>query len=252
MMGMGFSQSDSVDKPGVPPREHEPTGPREASEHDARWLRSILHNSSEVVKIVDPDGTLRYASPAFERILGYEAESAVGMNVLDHVHPADLPRVLEASEEALSVEGITRNILEYRFRHADGSWRYMESAGTYLLDDPMVRGVLVTARDVTQRKRAEQALKESEAKFRALFDKTVVGMALVDVAGRITRPNRALSGMLGYEEEELKGKHFSEVTHPDDVAEDEECFGRLAGGEMDHFTLEKRYVRKKARWYGAD
>jgi PAS domain S-box-containing protein len=66
-------------------------------------LRSVVENSSENVTMVDPDGTLRYASPAFGRMLGYDPEEAVGtMNVLDHVHPDDLPQVLGEREKALS------------------------------------------------------------------------------------------------------------------------------------------------------
>ena len=111
---------------------------------DDRWLRTVVENSSEIITIIDLDGTLRYASPAFERILGYDPEEAVGtMNVLDHVHPDDLPHVLEETEKALSEGGVATNRTEYRFRHEDGSWRWMESAGTYLLNDPHVVGVVV-------------------------------------------------------------------------------------------------------------
>lgn len=241
---MGFPESEASRTPDLSSGIQGGTHPGASQEENPRWLRSILQNSSEIVKVVDPDGKLRYASPAFERIFGYGGQRAVGMNVLDHVHPDDLPRVLAASREALAGNGITRNVLEYRFQHADGSWRHVESSGTYLLEDPAVRGVLVTVRDVTQRREAEQALRESETMFRAVFDKTIIGMSLVDVGGVITRPNAALSRLLGYEEQELEGKHLSEVTHPEDVAEDEERFRRLTGGGLDHFTLEKRYVRK--------
>ena len=87
-------------------------------------MRSVVENSSENVTMVDPDGTLRYASPAFGRMLGYDPEEVVGkMNVLDHVHPDDLPHVLEETEKALSAGGVATNKAEYRFRHKDGSWR---------------------------------------------------------------------------------------------------------------------------------
>ena len=95
---------------------------------DDRWLRSLVENSSENVTIIDPDGTLRYASPAFGRMLGYAPEEVVGkMNVLDYVHPDDLPHVLEATEKALSAGGVATNNVEYRFRHKDGSWRWVEA-----------------------------------------------------------------------------------------------------------------------------
>ena len=131
-----------------------------------RWLRSVVENSSVIVTIVDPDGTLRYASPAFGRVLGHDPEEAVGtMNVLDHVHHDDLPHVLEEIGKALSDGGVVTNGAEYRFRHADGSWRWVESVGTYLLDVPHVRGVVVQTRAVTERKEAEEALAERERRF---------------------------------------------------------------------------------------
>ncbi|HSL01059.1 MAG TPA: PAS domain S-box protein [Rubrobacteraceae bacterium] len=134
-----------------------PTHTNGSPGEDNRWLRSVVENSSEIVTIVDPDGTLRYASPAFERVLGHDPEEAVGtMNVLDLVHLDDLSHVLEETEKALSEGGIVTNKAEYRFRHADGSWRWMESVGTYLLEDPNVGGVVVTSRDVTERKEAEE------------------------------------------------------------------------------------------------
>ena len=137
---------------------------------DYRWLRSVVENSSENVTIVDPDGTLRYASPAFGRMLGYDPKEAVGtMNVLDHVHPEDLPHVLEETEKALSEGGITSNRAEYRFRHADGSWRWVESVGTYLLGDPHVGGIVVQTRDVTDRKKAQERLADNERRFSAVI-----------------------------------------------------------------------------------
>ena len=124
-----------------------------------RWC-SVVENSSEIVTIVDPDGTLRYASPAFGRILGYDPEKVVGtMNVLEYVHPDDLPHVLEETEKVLSEGGVATNKAEYRFRHKDGSWRWMESVGTYLLDDPSVNGIVVTSRDITNRKESEERLR---------------------------------------------------------------------------------------------
>jgi PAS domain S-box-containing protein len=72
-----------------------------------RWLRSVVENSSEIVTIFDPDGTLRYANPAWQRVLGYVPEEAIGkMDLFDHVHPEDLPHVQEEIEEALAEGGL--------------------------------------------------------------------------------------------------------------------------------------------------
>ena len=140
---------------------------------DDWWLRSVVERSSEIVTVVDPDGTLRYANPAFGRVLGHDPAEAVGtMNVLDHVYPEDLPHVLEETERAIAEGGVATNRAEYRFRRADGLWRWVESLGTYMLDDPRVGGVVVTSRDVTERKEAEERLRETERRLSTLLADT--------------------------------------------------------------------------------
>src|SRR5918993_316379 len=213
---------------------------------DDRWLRSVVENSSENVTMIDPDGTLRYASPAFERMLGYAPEEVVGkMNVLDHVHPDDLPHVLEETERALSAGGVATNKAEYRFRHKDGSWRWVESAGTYLLDDPHVKGVVVQTRDITERKRTEEALREAEERFRRSFDDAAIGMALVGTDGRFLRTNRCLCEILGYREVELLGKTFQDITHPDDLYVDLDNLRSMLARETRAYQTEKRYFHKE-------
>jgi len=135
-VAMEPSKPDPNIKPDVSSDDREAVGPNGFSVEGTRFLRSILQNSSEIVKIVDPDGTLKYASPGFGRVLGYDPQETLGTNILDHVHPEDLPRVLAESESALSEGGIARNVVEYRFRHKDGSWRWLESVGANLLDEP--------------------------------------------------------------------------------------------------------------------
>jgi diguanylate cyclase (GGDEF)-like protein/PAS domain S-box-containing protein len=183
-------------------------------------MRSVVENSSEIVTIVDPDGTLKYASSAFERVLGYDSEEAVGtMNVLDHVHPDDLPHVLEETEKALSEGGIATNKAEYRFRHKDGSWRWMESVGTYLLDDPAVRGVVVISRDVTERKRAEETLRQAEQRYRTLVEQipAVTYIDPVDDPDTSLYTSPHIEQMLGYTPQEWQTeKLWPKRLHPDD------------------------------------
>jgi diguanylate cyclase (GGDEF)-like protein/PAS domain S-box-containing protein len=179
---------------------------------DDSWLRSVVEHSSEIVTVIDPDGTLRYANPAFGRVLGYDPGEAAGtMNVLDHVHPDDLPHVLEEIEEALAEGGVASNRAEYRFRQADGSWRWMESVGTYLLDDPAAGVVVITFRDVTERK---EAVHRSEERLRSLADSAFEGILLTD-AGEILEANRALIDMFGYGTAELVGRSALEFVAPE-------------------------------------
>jgi diguanylate cyclase (GGDEF)-like protein/PAS domain S-box-containing protein len=204
-----------------------------------------VEHSSENVTIVDLDGTLRYANPAFERMLGYDTEEVVGkMNVLEYVHSDDLPHVLEETEKAVSAGGVATNKVEYRFRHKDGSWQWVESAGTYLLDDPHVKGVVVQTRDITERKRTEEALREAEERFRRSFDDAAIGMALVAPDGQFLRTNRSLCEILGYVEEELLEKTFQDITYPDDLDADLDQVRRMLVGKIRTYQMEKRYFHK--------
>jgi diguanylate cyclase (GGDEF)-like protein/PAS domain S-box-containing protein len=169
------------------------------------------------------------------------------MNVLDYVHPDDLPHVLEETEKALSEGGVATNRTEYRFRHKDGSWRWVESAGTYLLDDPHVKGVVVQTRDITERKRTEEALREAEERFRRSFHDAAIGMALVAPDGLFLRTNRSLCNMLGYREVELLGKTFQDITHPDDLDADLDQVRRMLVGEIRTYQMEKRYFHKEGQ-----
>ena len=178
------------------------------------WLRSALENSSEVVKVVDPDGTLRYASPAFGWILGYDPVEAAGtMNVLDHVHPDDLPRVLAESEKALAEGRTVSNRAEYRFRHKDGSWRWVESVGTYLLDDPAVGGVVVTVRDITWRKEAEERLR-LQAQLLGAVGEAVIAL---DADRKVVYWNRVAEEMYGFSSEEVLGRRLMDRVVPEDL-----------------------------------
>jgi diguanylate cyclase (GGDEF)-like protein/PAS domain S-box-containing protein len=186
------------------------------------WLRSILQNSLDIITIVDPHATLIYANPACERALGYDPVKMVGtMNVLDHIHPEDLPRILEEWEELPFKEGKTTGTLEYRFRHADGSWRWLESVGVYLDDDPAVGGVVVNSRDVTERKQTEEALKAAEARYRTLVEQIPV----VTYIDRADDPDTSIytspqiEELLGYKPEEWQAeKLWSRCLHPEDEA----------------------------------
>jgi PAS domain S-box-containing protein len=98
---------------------------------------------------------MRYLSPSVERILGYSRTELVGHRAFDFIHPDDLEAVVRTFTEAVATPGALRT-LEYRFRHKDGSWRYLEGIGRNLLDDPLIKAVVVNARDVMERKQAEE------------------------------------------------------------------------------------------------
>ena len=121
-------------------------------------FRSLVQNASDGVLVLGDGGQVRYASPALERILGGRAEIAIGRSPMDYVHPGDQKMVARRLSEVSSSNG-REVVLEFRARHADGTWRTLEAIAKNLLDDPSVDGVVVNYRDITERKALEQELR---------------------------------------------------------------------------------------------
>jgi PAS domain S-box-containing protein len=132
-------------------------------------FRSVIQNSSDVILIVDGDGTLRYASPATHRVLGYEPEVMVGTSALDLVHPDDLDLASAALVEAAGTPGVAPGAT-YRVRHASGEWRWIESIGNNLLADPAIEGIVINARDVTAQRQVAEALADVNRVLRTVTE----------------------------------------------------------------------------------
>lgn len=129
------------------------------------WFRSLVRHVPDVVAVLGPDGALRYASPSLKRVLGYDPEALVDGVHLGLLHPDDVERATEAFAGVLKGPGVSLPV-EVRVLHADGSWRYLEAVGNGMLDDPPV--VVVVLRDVTGRRRGEEALGELQRSEKSL------------------------------------------------------------------------------------
>ncbi|HTE17010.1 MAG TPA: PAS domain S-box protein, partial [Armatimonadota bacterium] len=134
----------------------------------AEPLRLLTQNSLEILSILDGEGRMLYQSPSIRHVLGYPEEALLGHNVFDYIHPDDRSRLEAQFEQQCARPGATATF-QYRFLHADGSWRDFESLTQNLALEPLIGGVVATSRDVTERERAERALRESEERFRAQY-----------------------------------------------------------------------------------
>ena len=121
------------------------------------WFRSLVNEALDVVSVRDAENNITYVSPAVHRLLGYEVDEIINASSRTiEVHPDDLPALRAAEVEARSEPGRAVRI-EYRLRHRDQSWRWVESRITNLLDDPAVHGIVTNSQDVTERRSAEDA-----------------------------------------------------------------------------------------------
>jgi PAS domain S-box-containing protein len=138
------------------------------AQNEAKW-RSLIHNSSNLITILEADGSIRYVSPAIQGILGCRPGELMGKNMFDFVHPDDVSSVKNDFQGVLQ-NPTTALSIEFRVRHKDGSWRYVESTYSNLLMDAPVSRIVVNTREVTERKLAEAALRQSEAQLREKAD----------------------------------------------------------------------------------
>ena len=123
-------------------------------ESEARF-RALVQNSFDIITIHDSNGVTIYESPAASRFLGYPPGTLIGKTPFETLHPKDVARARDAFEALLRGETAVAPVL-LRFRHADGSWIHLEALGNNLLEHPGIRGIVLTSRDITERKRAEK------------------------------------------------------------------------------------------------
>lgn len=132
--------------------------------NEAKW-RSLIQTSSNLIAILEADGTIKYASPAIQGVLGYKPKELIGKNIFGFLHPDDISEAKSDFQNALHHPTIDLS-LEFRFHHKDGSWRYLESTYSNLLMNSPITRTVVNFRDITERKLTEQALKQSESQLR--------------------------------------------------------------------------------------
>ena len=200
-------------------------------------LMAIIDNSSnKFIRI----------NKAWETTLGYTIDEMINKPYTDFVHPEDLESTKRAVI-SLNEKGILSNFVN-RYRCKNGTYRFIEWSSVANND-----GVFYTsARDITERKLNEQALKESEDRFRGIFEMANAGIFFADKNGQITMVNKAFEDMTEYNSQELRNMDFSQLTHPEDLAQENELLKELIFNEIDRYRIEKRYTTKTGKIIWAD
>jgi PAS domain S-box-containing protein len=150
----------------------------------SEWrFRSLIESTTDVITIVLPDGTISYVSPSIERALGVRPDERMGANVTEHVHPEDVPAVRREMSDSLTRYGRSVN-LELRVRHRDGTWRTMEVTGRNLIHNPVIGGLVLSWRDVTERVEARGKIREYSAELERQHIRLVETLSDSEVPGK--------------------------------------------------------------------
>lgn len=175
---------------------------KELEKSETRF-RSIIQGSSDMIFILDRNGSFSYESPSVSGITGYPAGYFIGKSPYAHVHPDDYRAVFEKINQ-VEHSNHTGMPAEFRARKSDGSWIFLELLGTNQHNNPSINGIVLTVRDISERKLSEIALRSSENLFKTLLNTTPAGVALLKE--RIfQKVNNALCNITGYTEDELIG-----------------------------------------------
>jgi PAS domain S-box-containing protein len=161
-------------------------------------FRALIEHGADQISLLTPDGILTYENPTDYQPLGYPRGAFIGQNIFALLHPDDVERAREIWEQVLAQPGASLRS-SFRLRHADGSWRWMEGTATNLLNASGVGAIVINYHDSTQRLQAEQALRDSEARFHSLVEHlpAITYTALMDEAHTRVYVSPQAEAMLG-------------------------------------------------------
>ncbi len=210
---------------------------RESEQH----FRSLIENATDLITILDCDGIIRYASPSHSPILGYNPEELIGRDAFELVHPDDLAHVKNAFQQVLTTQILLS--AEYRCRHKNGSWRFIESKGSNRLADPVIAGIVVNSRDFTERHHAEEAKRMAQEKLleHQQRQRQIVEAELAKASEQLVRQTRlaAMGQMAASITHELRNP-LAVVKNATYCLKHQVAAGRAESGE--HFLLIERGI----------
>ncbi|MBP7764529.1 MAG: PAS domain S-box protein [Syntrophaceae bacterium] len=189
------------------------------------YYRELTEHSSDILYIVDQQGFIRYASPSVERFTGYPPEDLVGKSALFLIAPEDHARAIDDFRRALKItDAPVPNT--FRIRHKNGSEIIMEGVGKNLLHHPVIAGFVMNVRDVTERRRAEEALRESENKYRLLTEKMTDIVWISDMNLKTVYVTPSVYTVLGFTQEERMLQTIDRQFTPESLSAGMEALAR--------------------------
>lgn len=199
-------------------------------------FRALIENSADMIALTDPEGNILYVSPSTTRIMGYQQEEFVGRNIREFIHPEDVEYTFNHIKTLLKQPGSTVTV-QYRARHMNGSWLWIEATKTNLLHEPTIGAVVVNYRDITERKRSEEELILQKSYFQQLFENSPEGIVILDNTDKIVNVNRGFEKMFQYSIDEIKSQPINPVVVPPNLMEQ--------ASQMSLFVLKGEIIQKE-------
>lgn len=209
-------------------------------------FRAVVQNVSDVITLLDKDGTILYETPSIAMVLGYDQDELLGLSLFDRIHPEDRESVREVFRDTKSKPGNGEKV-EFRYLSKGNEYVTIEAQGNNQLGNPEINAVIMTSRDMTERKNSENRLRQSEEKFRMIMENTRGGVCLMDGDGKCLYASPSTEAIFGYSVEEFMAIDRIQILHPDNKAEAIVRFAQvLSGKELK--PVEFRWLHKDGSW----
>jgi len=215
----------------------------EALRESEQRYRQLVDNASDIIYRTDANGRLTYINPTAVKMMGYPTEEAIGKHYLEVIQP-DYRKDAERFYGVQFVKRILNTYYEFPAVTKDGKDLWLGQNVQLIVEGDSVMGFQALARDITERRQAEDALKQSEERFRKVFEDGPLGMVMATLDDRFLKANDTFTQMLGYSAEELDSLTIRDITHPDHIKNDLKELDKLIRDEIEVYKTEKRYVRK--------
>ncbi len=209
---------------------------------------AVIESTSDGIYAIDLTGRCTLANAAAIALIGYSAPELLGVNMHDliHHHHADR-RVFDEAECPLYLafrEGRPTRIDDTTFWRRDGTSFRADCTSSPLIMDGRMTGAVIAFRDISERIAAAEALRQSEMRFRAVFQDAGIGIVITDLDGTLLECNEAYERVTGYSRIELLSSSYAQVTHPEDTLAQRQLADEMLAGVREQLRMEKRYVRK--------
>jgi len=182
-------------------------------ENKDKFFQSLIENSVDAIIIIDLHNTIIYESPSAKRITGLKIKDQIGKSIFDFIHPEDKHIVTKTLTELILRPNEPHHVT-LRNQHKDKSWRWLECTLTILLEEPTIKGIIINAHDITDRKKAEDALNEIKDSYIGLFNSVTEAIYIISEKGIFIDVNNGAVKMYGFSREELIGKTPEFVSAP--------------------------------------
>lgn len=202
-------------------------------------VKSLINGITEIMTLMDTEGKVLTANHAFAVKLGKNADAAAGYHVFDAMPPEI------ASDWQDKIRALIRGKISINFEDTWNGCILQHRLFPIINSHNKVTKIAVFSQDITESKRIQEAYRESEERFRSVFENAASGMALISLDGHYFMVNNSLIHMVGYTAEELGNMTYHDFTHPDDIKLSDDNMQRLVSGEVRKFQIEKRYIHKK-------